>query len=225
MPTADESDPWPVTAELIRSWLAADPRPRRHRYETVRPERPSSAGLGSRGGTLGTLMPGLLVALAMFASILGQWTVIFHTVIALVLAVEVYVACLVCWHVLGRWLPHATAETTAEGCVRLKVDGHAVRWKGPLRAQKARWSDLIDVQTDDRTLVLTYQDGRRMEIAPPWQGPSPTLDLVAGIAVRVVAARRAYLARDQALQARMERGLSAPEEQVLADRGLSAADD
>ncbi|MBI5834936.1 MAG: PH domain-containing protein [Armatimonadetes bacterium] len=75
------------------------------------------------------------------------------------------------------------------------------------------WSSLTRVETDDGETVLHWSDGVVIRL-PDDQGLEPVIS----VAQRIMAAR---VEQDDALQARMERGLSRPDDDQRADRGIS----
>ncbi|MBI5834934.1 MAG: hypothetical protein HZB16_21745 [Armatimonadetes bacterium] len=108
--------------------------------------------------------------------------------------------------------------------VTLKADGTALTLLDGVYDGRRLWADLVAVRGAAKELVLTYHRSGDLHVPRPARYRSQLLDNVQSIAERVLAARAAQMARDEAALERMERGLSRPEDDEHADRGLSVTD-
>lgn len=97
----------------------------------------------------------------------------------------------------------------------VRADRHCFRARGQGRRVRLRWADVSDVLAwPDETVIRCGDEELRLPAAPAFE---PFVRVVQ----RVVAERRK---QEEAVLARMERGLSRPEFDEEADRGLSLSD-
>lgn len=101
--------------------------------------------------------------------------------------------------------------------VLVRADGRRVAFVGKRHPPYVAWSELVRVVDLDREVVWHLANGRLLRL--PRDAAIAPLHLTAR---RVAAARRRH---EHALLDRMERGLSRPQGDATAERGLSAAEE
>ncbi|MBI5835342.1 MAG: hypothetical protein HZB16_23790 [Armatimonadetes bacterium] len=119
---------------------------------------------------------------------------------------------------LARWQQRLVAVRAARRRLNHAVtaDPEFLTIEGPHSVECVRWADVMRLDEMISRPVLHLRDGRWLALAGPGSAP------LVRVAKAIIAARAE---QDEALQARMERGLSRPDDPQHADRGLSLSDD
>ncbi|MBI5834935.1 MAG: hypothetical protein HZB16_21750 [Armatimonadetes bacterium] len=229
---AEHDHAWLPPAEQIASWLGDFGSVALRRELTPR-ERESlplpefelarrTASMGSYLAAGFVLVTGLLLLLALAASGLGRAQLVW-CVVMLVLAAATLLPPRVHSVILargGQVLPRARHTVQAQWGdmpvvveTTVSADARGIRLATEGSEQTLAWEELVEVQHHGEDALLCSEYGEALRL-PRTSALRPVLHA----AGHVVAARAAH---DQAAAARLERGLSRPEHDEHADRGLS----
>jgi len=199
--TPPQATTWPPSPEQIEVWLGGYTEAMWQRTEVV-PAGGRRQWAAMRDGLMGMGFT-VVAAAAYIGTGLGRY---------LILAVLCAVAGLAT--LVGAFRPERVAVDGTD--VTVSADGAGLTVRISQLAQETPWTRLVAVEDHGTGMVLRLRDDEVLRLPDDsvfWP--------VVATARRVVAARAAH---NEALQARMARGLSRPAGDATAERGLSVTD-